>query len=183
MLVVYRTRMLRITPKFTRWVIGTIVGTLVLTLANVVALALGGDLGPHDGGTVSVVAGVALIALAFAEPTAQLRRRRPDASTRRGRDVVLIPRVRPGRHPRMALRRHRLAHFQLPLTTGHAGPSRCFGPGVRTRQTRSMTRGRQRPATRCVGDPDEMVRLAASAETAERAPTGGGGCPRGAGAA
>src|SRR3954465_1847946 len=37
MLVVYKTGAIRVAPKFTRWVIGALVGALVLSLANFVA--------------------------------------------------------------------------------------------------------------------------------------------------
>ena len=37
MLVVYKTGAIRVTPKFTRWIVGALVGVLVLMLANVIA--------------------------------------------------------------------------------------------------------------------------------------------------
>src|SRR4051794_10775431 len=37
MLVVYKTGAIRVTPKFTRWIIGALVGVLVLMLANGIA--------------------------------------------------------------------------------------------------------------------------------------------------
>ena len=37
MLVVYKTGAIRVTPKLTRWMIGALVGVLVLMLANLVA--------------------------------------------------------------------------------------------------------------------------------------------------
>ena len=37
MLVVYKTGAIRVTPKFTRWMIGALVGVLVLMLVNLIA--------------------------------------------------------------------------------------------------------------------------------------------------
>ena len=37
MLVVYKTGAIRVTPKLTRWIVGALVGVLVLVLANLVA--------------------------------------------------------------------------------------------------------------------------------------------------
>lgn len=65
MLIVYKTRVLRITPKFTRWVFGAVVGVLVLGLVNVGALLLfDTDLGFHDGGTLPLILTVVFIAIA-----------------------------------------------------------------------------------------------------------------------
>lgn len=45
MAVLYRLRVLRATPKFTRFVIGALIGVVVLSLVNWVVAIFGGDLG------------------------------------------------------------------------------------------------------------------------------------------
>jgi uncharacterized YccA/Bax inhibitor family protein len=45
MAVLYKTRVLRATPKFTRWVIGAVFGIIALSLLNLVFSLFGGDLG------------------------------------------------------------------------------------------------------------------------------------------
>jgi uncharacterized YccA/Bax inhibitor family protein len=45
MAVLYKTKVLRATPKFTRWVIGALFGVVALSLLNFVFAAFGGNLG------------------------------------------------------------------------------------------------------------------------------------------
>ncbi|TFV62394.1 UNVERIFIED_ORG: Bax inhibitor-1/YccA family protein [Bacillus sp. AZ43] len=65
MLVVYKTGAIRVTPKLTRWVIGAMVGALVLALANFVAYFFMEDgLGLRSGGTLSIVFSLVMIGIA-----------------------------------------------------------------------------------------------------------------------
>src|SRR6185312_1405386 len=54
MLVVYKTGAIRVTPKFTRWLLAALIGVLFLMIANLVAyLWLPAGLGLRSGGTFS----------------------------------------------------------------------------------------------------------------------------------
>ena len=65
MLVVYKTGAIRVTPKLTRWVIGALVGALVLSLANFVAYFFMSDgLGLRSGGPVAIVFSLVMIGIA-----------------------------------------------------------------------------------------------------------------------
>jgi uncharacterized YccA/Bax inhibitor family protein len=65
MLVVYKTGAIRVTPKFTRWMIGALVGVLVLALANWIAyLFIPGGLGLRDGGPLAILFSVVVIGVA-----------------------------------------------------------------------------------------------------------------------
>jgi uncharacterized YccA/Bax inhibitor family protein len=62
MLVVYKTGAIRVTPKFTRWIIGALVGVLVLVLVNLVASFITpGGLGLRDGGPLAIVFSLVVI--------------------------------------------------------------------------------------------------------------------------
>jgi uncharacterized YccA/Bax inhibitor family protein len=65
MLVVYKTGAIRVTPKLTRWIIGALVGVLVLVLANlVVGFFVPGGLGLRDGGPLAIVFSLVVIGVA-----------------------------------------------------------------------------------------------------------------------
>ena len=65
MLVVYKTGAIRVTPKLTRWVVGALIGVLVLSLANLVAyLFVPGGLGLRDGGPLAIVFSLVVIGVA-----------------------------------------------------------------------------------------------------------------------
>jgi uncharacterized YccA/Bax inhibitor family protein len=65
MLVVYKTGAIRVTPKLTRWVIGAMVGILVLSLANFVAyFFMDNGLGLRDGSPLAIVFSVVIIGVA-----------------------------------------------------------------------------------------------------------------------
>jgi uncharacterized YccA/Bax inhibitor family protein len=65
MLVVYKTGAIRVTPKFTRWMIGALVGVLVLMLANGVAYFFNPDgLGLRAGGPLAIVFSLVVIGVA-----------------------------------------------------------------------------------------------------------------------
>src|SRR5215218_8469593 len=65
MLVVYKTGAIRVTPKLTRWVIGALVGALVLSLANFVAYFFVDDgLQLRSDGTVAIIFSLVMIGIA-----------------------------------------------------------------------------------------------------------------------
>lgn len=65
MLVVYKTGAVRVTPKLTRWVIGALVGALVLSLANFVAYFFMDDgLGLRSGGPLAIGFSLLMIGIA-----------------------------------------------------------------------------------------------------------------------
>lgn len=64
MLVVYKTGAIRVTPKLTRWIVGAMIGVLVLMLANLVAGLFGVNLGLRDGGTLAIVFSLVVIGVA-----------------------------------------------------------------------------------------------------------------------
>lgn len=67
MLIVYRTRILRVTPKLAQWVFAAVIGVLVLSGVNAFAtLVFGTDLGIRGGGVLSIVFSLVFIAVAAA---------------------------------------------------------------------------------------------------------------------
>jgi uncharacterized YccA/Bax inhibitor family protein len=65
MLVVYKTGAIRVTPKFTRWMIGALVGVLVLVFANLIASFITpGGFGLRDGGPLAIVFSLVVIGVA-----------------------------------------------------------------------------------------------------------------------
>jgi uncharacterized YccA/Bax inhibitor family protein len=62
MLVVYKTGAIRVTPKFTRWIIGALIGAVVLMLVNLVASFITpGGLGLRDGGPIAIIFSLVVI--------------------------------------------------------------------------------------------------------------------------
>jgi uncharacterized YccA/Bax inhibitor family protein len=64
MLVVYKTGAIRVTPKFTRMMIGALVGVLVLMVFNLIAAMLGFNTGLRDGGPLAIVFSLVVIGVA-----------------------------------------------------------------------------------------------------------------------
>ncbi|ASF11733.1 hypothetical protein NBRGN_075_00080 [Nocardia brasiliensis NBRC 14402] len=65
MLVVYKTGAIRVTPRFTRMIVGAMIGVLVLALGNLVAsFFISGGLGLRDGGPLAIVFSLVVIAIA-----------------------------------------------------------------------------------------------------------------------
>jgi uncharacterized YccA/Bax inhibitor family protein len=66
MLVVYKTGAIRVTPKLTRWVVGALVGALVLLLVNfaVGLFSTGDPLGLRSGGPVAIGFSLLMIGIA-----------------------------------------------------------------------------------------------------------------------
>jgi uncharacterized YccA/Bax inhibitor family protein len=64
MLVVYKTGAVRVTPRFTRWLMGALIGVVVLMLANFVAYLFGADLGLRSGGPLAIIFSLVVIGVA-----------------------------------------------------------------------------------------------------------------------
>jgi uncharacterized YccA/Bax inhibitor family protein len=64
MLIVYKTGAIKVTPKLTRWVIGAMVGVLVLMLFNLVAGLFGMSTGLREGGAVGIIFSLVVIGVA-----------------------------------------------------------------------------------------------------------------------
>jgi uncharacterized YccA/Bax inhibitor family protein len=65
MLVVYKTGAIRVTPKFTRWLLGAMIGVLVLVVVNLIASFITpGGLGLRDGGGLAIVFSLVVIGVA-----------------------------------------------------------------------------------------------------------------------
>jgi uncharacterized YccA/Bax inhibitor family protein len=65
MLVVYKTGAIRVTPKFTRWVVGALFGAVALMLVNLVVGLFTGSAGPlRDGGPLAIVFSLVMIGIA-----------------------------------------------------------------------------------------------------------------------
>jgi uncharacterized YccA/Bax inhibitor family protein len=66
MLVVYKTGAIRVTPKFTRWLLAAMIGVFVLMAANFIGALIGGGngLGLRDGGPLSIVFSLVVIGVA-----------------------------------------------------------------------------------------------------------------------
>lgn len=65
MLVVYKTGAVKVTPKFTKWIIGAIGGAFILMLANLVAsFFIDGGLGLRDGGPLAIIFSLVVIGIA-----------------------------------------------------------------------------------------------------------------------
>ena len=65
MLVVYKTGAIRVTPKLTRWVVGALIGALVLSIANWIAYFFMADgLQLRSGGTVAIIFSLVMIGIA-----------------------------------------------------------------------------------------------------------------------
>ncbi|MET8777659.1 Bax inhibitor-1/YccA family protein [Nocardia sp. NPDC050713] len=65
MLVVYKTGAIRVTPRFTRMIVGALIGVVVLMLGNLIAsFFIDGGLGLRDGGPLAIVFSLVCIAIA-----------------------------------------------------------------------------------------------------------------------
>lgn len=65
MLVVYKTGAIRVTPKFTKMLVGAMFGVLALVVVNLVASFITpGGLGLRDGGTIAIIFSLVCIGLA-----------------------------------------------------------------------------------------------------------------------
>ena len=65
MLIVYKTGAVRVTPKFTKWLIGALIGVVVLMLANmIVSFFTIGGLGLRDGSPLAYLFSIVCIGVA-----------------------------------------------------------------------------------------------------------------------
>ena len=65
MLVVYKTGAVKVTPRFTKWIMGAMIGVVVLMLANLVgSFFVPGGLGLRDGGTMAIIFSLVVIGVA-----------------------------------------------------------------------------------------------------------------------
>jgi len=65
MLVVYKTGAVRVTPRFTKWMMGALIGVVVLMLANLVmSFFVGGGLGLRDGSPLAILFSLVVIGVA-----------------------------------------------------------------------------------------------------------------------
>ncbi len=65
MLVVYKTGAIRVTPKFTRWVVGALFGAVALALVNLVVGLFTHSAGPlRDGGPLAILFSLVMIGIA-----------------------------------------------------------------------------------------------------------------------
>jgi uncharacterized YccA/Bax inhibitor family protein len=64
MLVVYKTGAIRVTPRFTKMVVGAMIGILVLVVANLLLGLFGVNTGLRDGGPLAIVFSLVIIAVA-----------------------------------------------------------------------------------------------------------------------
>jgi uncharacterized YccA/Bax inhibitor family protein len=65
MLVVYKTGAVRVTPKFTRWMLGALIGVLVLVVVNLIAsFVVPGGLGLRSGGPIAIIFSLVVIGVA-----------------------------------------------------------------------------------------------------------------------
>jgi len=64
MLVVYKTGAVRVTPRFTKWLLGAMVGVVVLMLFNLVMSLFGFDTGLRSGGPLAIIFSLVVIGVA-----------------------------------------------------------------------------------------------------------------------
>jgi len=65
MLVVYRTGAIRVTPRFTKWLVGAMIGVVGLMLVNLIAgFFISGGLGLRDGGALAIIFSLVCIGVA-----------------------------------------------------------------------------------------------------------------------
>lgn len=64
MLVVYKTGAVRVTPKLTKWIMGAMIGVVVLMLANFVGNLFGADMGLRSGGPIAIIFSLVVIGVA-----------------------------------------------------------------------------------------------------------------------
>ena len=141
MLVVYKTGAVRVTPRFTKWILGAMVGIIVLLLFNLVMSLFGINTGLRDGGPLAII--FSLVIIGVAAFSLLLDFDQADQAIRGGRpgEVRLVHRLRADDHPGVALHRDPAAaelSAQLvrscptarhPSGAGGAGPSSCLGRG------------------------------------------------------
>ena len=64
MLVVYKTGAIKVTPRFTKMLIGAMIGVVVLMLFNLVAALFGANMHLRDGSGLAIIFSIVCIAVA-----------------------------------------------------------------------------------------------------------------------
>jgi uncharacterized YccA/Bax inhibitor family protein len=64
MLVLYKTGAVKVTPKFTKWLMGALIGVAVLMLFNLVMSLFGVNTGLRDGGPIAIIFSLVVIGVA-----------------------------------------------------------------------------------------------------------------------
>ncbi|MGQ0776008.1 MAG: Bax inhibitor-1/YccA family protein [Pseudonocardiales bacterium] len=65
MLIVYKTGAVRVTPRFTKWLMGAMIGVVGLMLINLIAgFFVGGGLGLRDGSPIAIIFSLVCIGIA-----------------------------------------------------------------------------------------------------------------------
>jgi uncharacterized YccA/Bax inhibitor family protein len=64
MLVIYKTGAVRVTPKLTKWIMGALIGVVVLMLANFIGNLFGFDMGLRSGGPIAIIFSLVVIGVA-----------------------------------------------------------------------------------------------------------------------
>jgi uncharacterized YccA/Bax inhibitor family protein len=64
MLVVYKTGVIKVTPKFTKMLVGAMIGVLILMVANLVLGLFGVNMGLRDGSGLAIIFSIVCIAIA-----------------------------------------------------------------------------------------------------------------------
>ena len=118
MLVIYKTGAVRVTPKFTKWLMGALIGVVVLMVFNLLfSFFTTGGLGPARRVTAGLPVQHRLHRRRRVQPAARLRHGRPRGQGRRAGEVRLVHRVRPDDHAGLALHRDPAAAELLPGVT------------------------------------------------------------------
>jgi len=64
MLIVYKTGAVRVTPRFTKWLMGAMIGVVVLMIFNLVMGLFGVNTGLRDGGPLAIIFSLVVIGVA-----------------------------------------------------------------------------------------------------------------------
>jgi uncharacterized YccA/Bax inhibitor family protein len=64
MLVIYKTDAVRVTPRFTKWLLGAMIGVIVLLLFDLIMGLFGVNTGLRDGGPLAIIFSLVVIGVA-----------------------------------------------------------------------------------------------------------------------
>ena len=129
MLVVYKTGAIRVTPKFTRFIVAAMFGVVALMLVNLVLaiFGVGGGEGPlRSGGPMAIIFSLRLHRHRGVQLPARLRPGRPGDPRGRAGEGRVGHRPRPDRHAGLALhsRSCGCSAFQQRLAASAKSPAR-----------------------------------------------------------
>ena len=128
MLVVYKTGAVRVTPRFTKWLIGALVGVIVLMLVNLVLEPLRQRRAAARPGPLAIIFSLVVIGVAAFSLLLDFDQADQADQGRRARRVRLVHRLRADDHAGVALHRDpapaqlppRVAEHDLPGTPSPA---------------------------------------------------------------